>query len=219
MTDRHTEPDWSNSALIIIDVQRDFTLRDGAICIPGTMEVVPFIRRLTSAYRSASLPIVHIVRLYLKDGSNVDLCRRASVEEGVGILEPYTEGSQIMEELLPSPSILLDPACLLNGKPQPIGNREWIIYKPRWGAFFKTPLEEHLLRLRVNTLILSGCNFPNCPRTTMYQASERDFRIVLVKDAMSGVYDRGIQELQGIGVNVMTTDACESILKSLGARD
>jgi nicotinamidase-related amidase len=217
MTDRYTEPDWPHSALIIIDVQRDFTLKEGAACIQGTIEVVPFIRRLSVAYRTASLPIIHIVRLYLKDGSNVDLCRRARAEEGASLVEPGTEGSQIVEELLPSPSIRLDAPRLLKGKLQAIGNREWILYKPRFGAFFKTPLEEHLSALGVNTVVLTGCNFPNCPRATLYEASERDFRIVLVKDAVSGAYDRGIEELQGIGVSIMRTDDCESILKSLTA--
>ena len=49
-----------------------------------------------------------------------------------------------------------------------------------------------------------GCNFPNCPRTSIYQASERDFRIVLAKDAISGLYERGCQELENIGVRVLS---------------
>jgi hypothetical protein len=55
---------------------------------------------------------------------------------------------------------------------------------------------------------MCGCNFPNyCPRTTIYETSERDFRIVLVKDAISLIYDiRGLQELQNIGVSLMNTD-------------
>jgi hypothetical protein len=27
---------------------------------------------------------------------------------------------------------------------QEIGEREWVMYKPRWGAFFETPLHDHL---------------------------------------------------------------------------
>ncbi len=218
MTNHYTEPDWPHSALLTIDVQQDFTLKLATAGIPGPMAVIPFIRRLTSAYRSGGLPIIHIVRLYLKDGSNVDLCRRARVEQGKGVVQPDTEGSQIVEGLLPSSSTRLDAPILLSGKPQAVGDREWILYKPRWGAFFKTPLEEHLLRLGVNTLVFSGFNFPNCPRSTVYEASERDFRVVLVRDAVSGVYDRGIQELQNIAVNIVGTDECENILKSLRTR-
>ncbi|WP_459872860.1 hypothetical protein, partial [Endothiovibrio diazotrophicus] len=51
-----------------------------------------------------------------------------------------------------------------------------MLYKPRWGAFYRTSLESHLRGLDVSTLVFSGCNFPNCPRTSIYQASERDFR-------------------------------------------
>ena len=47
-----------------------------------------------------------------------------------------------------------------------------------------------------------------CPRTTIYEASERDFRIILAKDATSLIYDIGLQELQNIGVSSMNTDEC-----------
>lgn len=60
--------------------------------------------------------------------------------------------------------------------------------------------------LSVETILVCGCNFPNCPRTTIYEASERDFRIVLVPDATSGVYARGLDELRGIGVDVSDAD-------------
>jgi nicotinamidase-related amidase len=82
------------------------------------------------------------------------------------------------------------------------------MYKPRWGAFHNTLLEKHLHGLAVNTVVVCGCNFPNCHRTTIYEASERDFRIILVKDATSLIYDMGLQELQNIGVSLMNTDEC-----------
>ncbi len=74
------------------------------------------------------------------------------------------------------------------------------IYKPRWGAFHGTRLEEHLRAAGVDTLVFCGANFPNCPRTSIYEASERDFRVVLARDALSGLYERGEAELAGIGV-------------------
>jgi nicotinamidase-related amidase len=51
-------------------------------------------------------------------------------------------------------------------------------------------------------VVFVGCNFPNCPRTSIYEASERDFRIVVVSDALSGLDERGIKECRAIGVDV-----------------
>ena len=59
-----------------------------------------------------------------------------------------------------------------------------------------------------NTVVVCGCNFPNCPRTTIYEAGERDFRIVLAKDVTSFIYDIALQELKNVGVSIMNTDEC-----------
>lgn len=202
--DDYTSPQWESSALLTIDVQRDFTVRGASLCIPGTLEVLPVMRTIAEAYRRARLPIVHIVRLYESDGSNADLCRRAMIESGVRMASPGSQGSQLMEDLLPAPDVLLDPDLLMRGEAQLIGSREWIVYKPRFGAFYNTGLEQLLRRLETTTLVFAGCNFPNCPRTTIYEATERDFRAVIVSDAVSGLYERGIHELQNIGVKAMT---------------
>ena len=116
------------------------------------------------------------------------------------------EGSELAPELLVDPSVRLDPDLLLAGGIQEIGGLEMAMYKPRWGAFFKTPLEGHLREHGISTLVFCGCNFPNCPRTSIYEASERDFRVVLPTDAISGLYERGEEELAAIGVQLMTSD-------------
>jgi nicotinamidase-related amidase len=163
------------------------------------------MKRLAEAFRSADAPIVNVVRLYKEDGSNVDQCRRATIESGAEIVRPGTEGAEFVAELKPSADVRVDAETLLRGDFQEIGPQEWLMYKPRWSAFYRTGLEDFLAARSVDTIVLCGCNFPNCPRTTVYEASERDYRLVFVPDATSGVYERGIEELENIGVTVQDT--------------
>jgi nicotinamidase-related amidase len=206
---KYTSPDWVNAALLTIDTQRDFTLPGTPAEIAGTLEVVPAMQQLVRGFREENRPVIHVVRLYRSDGSNADLCRKEAVEKGKSVaVAPNSDGAELVDELKPSPEISLDAELLLAGGFQEIRENEWIMYKPRWGAFYQTSLQEHLLGLGINTVVVSGCNFPNCPRTTIYEASERDFRVVLVSDSVSGLYERGTQELESIGVELMDVETC-----------
>ncbi len=212
----YTTPDFSSIALITIDTQRD-TLDGQPLEIHGTSAILPRMRSLLRAFRKLHTSIVHMVRLYKQDGSNVDLCRRGVVEEGARILRPGSPGSALAGELLPDPDTRLDADLLLSGGIQEIGPLEVIIYKPRWGAFYRTPLEAYLRKLGVSSLAFTGCNFPNCPRTSIYEAGERDFRIVLVEDAVSGLYERGKEEMENIGVRVMSEAELEEAIVGAAA--
>ena len=202
--DRYTAPEWHRSALITIDTQCD-TLDGQPFEIPGTSAVLPHMQALLDAFRAAARPIVHIVRIYRADGSNVDLCRRRPVETGARLVLAGSPGCQLAPEILPQPDIRLDDEALLAHGIQTVGPDEVIIYKPRWGAFYQTPLVQHLGGLNISTLVFAGCNFPNCPRTSIYEASERDFRVVLVDNAVSGLYERGVREMKNIGVALLPT--------------
>ncbi len=203
-------------ALITVDTQRD-TLDGEPLEIPGTSAILPRLQRLLHAFRTVRMHVVHMVRLYKEDGSNVDLCRRSMVESGAAILRPDSSGAELAAELLPEPSTRLDAELLLSGGTQQIASREVIVYKPRWGAFYGTPLEAHLRELGVSSLAFTGCNFPNCPRTSIYEASERDFRIVLVEDAVSGLYERGKEEMENIGVCVISAAELEEAIVGAAA--
>jgi nicotinamidase-related amidase len=206
VSDQHTTPDFSAAALITIDTQCD-VLDGGPLEIPGTSAALATMRTLLHAFRDSGRPIVHIVRLYEANGDNVDLCRRSAVQSGtMRALTPGTAGSQIAQELLPQPGHTLEQELLLHGGVQHVGPSEVAIYKPRWGAFYRTPLEDHLREQHITTTVFCGCNFPNCPRTSIFQASERDFRVVLARDAISGLYERGERELTNIGVHLMSAD-------------
>ena len=201
----YTDPEWPHAALITIDTQRD-TLDGQPFEIAGTSAILPRMQQLAQAFRNARMPIVHIVRIYEADGGNVDLCRKQQVEQGAALFLAGSPGCQLAPELLPYPGMELDTGLLLSGGTQILGPGEVVIYKPRWGAFYKTPLEQHLRAEGVTTLVFSGCNFPNCPRTSIYEASERDFRLVLATDAVSGLYEQGMKEMRDIGVELLAAD-------------
>lgn len=103
---------------------------------------------------------------------------------------------------MPPDAPSLDADRLLGGSFQSLGPDERAMYKPRWSAFHETPLSSFLAERDLDTVVVCGCNFPNCPRTTVYDASARALRIVFVPDATSGTYDRGRAELADIGVDV-----------------
>lgn len=202
----YTTPNWNTSVLITIDTQNDFTLPNAPAEINGTSNVLPNMKRVLEAYRTKGLPIIHVIRLYKEDGSNVDLCRREAIENGAKIAAPYSDGAELVSDIRSSHYSALETDKLLNGEFQSVGEHEWVMYKPRWGAFYQTDLETFLRERGIDTLVFTGCNFPNCPRTSMYEASERDFRVVMVADSMSQVYEKGVQEMSNIGVHVCDLD-------------
>lgn len=199
-------PERDRSAVVTIDAQRDFALPNSPGRVGGSPAVVSAMARLVAAFRRQGRPVFHMVRLYRCDGSNVDLCHRASIEEGQRIVMPGTAGAELVDGLKPEPATRLDPELLLAGDGQQLGTQEWILYKPRWSAFFETSLEERLRALGISTVVICGCDFPNGPRATIYAASNRDFRLVLVPDAVSRTTDAGLQELGSIGVRLMNVD-------------
>ncbi len=213
--DEWTRPDISKMALLTIDIQQEFQPGNPSARQENAL-AVPAAAKITDAFRRTGRPVIHIVRLYLADGSNADICRKARILAGAPLLTPGTDSSQIAPSLLPDPSIRLDHDLLLSGGIQTVGPTEWIIFKPRFGAFYQTPLLDHLQLLGINTLVMTGSNFPNCPRTTIYEASERDFRIIAVTDAISLLDERGIRELETIGVMCLDSFQAEALLTSCG---
>lgn len=212
--DPYVRPDPGRSALVTIDVQVDF-LAGGTSPLPGADQVIPAIAGLVAAFRSTDRPIVHVVRLY--EGSDVDLVRRTAIESGAQVVSPGTPGSQLAPALRVPDAADLDPARLLAGQAQEIGPREVAIFKPRWSAFSRTRLHEHLTSLGVDTLVLAGLNYPNCPRATIADASARDYRVVMAQDALSGVVDLHVAEAAGIGVVPADSTAIIDVLTGASA--
>jgi nicotinamidase-related amidase len=208
MIDKHIAPHFESSALVIIDVQNDF-LDDGPLGVAGTKERLGELERLTKLYRRAGRPIFHVVRLYT--GGDVDTVRRSEFEAGVRLVQPHTEGADIPVRLLPH-EVTLKPEQLMAGDVQRVSDREFIVWKPRWSAFHRTNLDALLRVLGVDTVVVAGCNFPNCPRATLFDATELDYRAAVVTDATSGVSQERIDDIQPIGVIPIELEDVEAAL-------
>jgi nicotinamidase-related amidase len=217
MTRDATTPHAERSALLTIDVQRDF-LDDGSTPVPGTTAVLPAVARVAGAFREASRPIVHVVRFYAPDGANAERCRRDILRSGVAIARPGTRGAELAEGILPPGCGSLEVDRLMAGELQAIGSREWVAYKPRWSAFWGTRLHAFLHDLDVDTVVVAGCNYPNCPRATMYEATSYDYRVAAVSDAISRFDERAVSELAAIGVHAMSVAECAAWLRAPRAR-
>ena len=207
----YTAPDLARSALVLIDVQNDFV--SGAAAVPGTAALVDTMAELAATFRAAHRPVVHVVRLYVPGGSDVDPPRRAAVESGRQIAAPHTDGAAIPTTLLGHP---LDYDSLLAGGVQHVAPGEVVLFKPRWSAFFRTELDAHLRDAGVNTVVVAGCNLPNCPRATLFDASARDYRAAVVTDATSQVTNERLDDLDLIGVQLLTVADIQRYFQAAG---
>ena len=200
-------PQKGTAALLTLSAQQDFLRPGSPYRAAGAHRVLPALARIVRGFRAQGAPLFHAVRLYRPDGSNVDACRRQAVEEGLRVFMPGTMGVELLDEVRPDSAVRLDAPQLLDGGFQALGAAEWAFYRPRWGAFHGTALEARLGALGVTTLVICGFNFTTAMRATIYEASARDFRIVLVSDAVGNGSEAAVQEPARIGVYLMPS-AC-----------
>ena len=59
--------------------------------------------------------------------------------------------------------------------------------KKRYSAFYATDLEFLLHRRNVDTLILAGINTTTCVLCTAFEATNRDFRVIIASDAVDSM--------------------------------
>lgn len=201
-------PQKGTAALLTLSAQQDFLRPGSPYPAAGASKVLPALERVVRGFRAQGAPLFHAVRLYRPDGSNVDACRRQAIEEGLRVFMPGTMGVELLDEVRPEPAVRLDAHGLLDGGFQALGEAEWAFYRPRWGAFHDTALETRLRALGVTTLVVCGFNFTTAMRATIFEASARDFRIVVVSDAVGNGGETAVQELARIGVYLMPSVCC-----------
>ena len=148
----YIEFEKNKSCLLTIDFQNDFVYPNGSAYIPGSDNIIANITAIASVYRLKNRPIIHVIRIYKQDGSNAELSRKELIKKSKGIVSPDTSGINIVKDIIDDREVELDIVRLLDKQFQKISDNEWIMYKPRWGAFYNTNLESFLRSKEINSI-------------------------------------------------------------------
>ena len=172
-----------NTALVVIDMQRDFVEPGGfgealGNDVSRLQAIVPTLRRLLDAWRAAGLPVLHTREAHAADLSD---CPPAKLTRGnprlrIGdpgpmgrILVAGEPGNQIIPELAPLPG-------------------EWVIDKPGKGMFHATAVDTLLRGRGITHLVFTGVTTEVCVQTSLREANDRGYECLLVEDATESYF-------------------------------
>lgn len=173
----------ASTALIVIDMQRDFLEPGGFGEMLGNevsllRSAIAPCQRLLAAARTAGLLVVHT-----REGHRPDLsdAPAAKLARGRGptrigdagpmgrILIRGEPGHDMVPELAPAP-----------GEP--------VVDKPGKGAFYQTDLTLILAKAGIRTLLVAGVTTEVCVHTTVREANDRGFDCLVVSDAVASYF-------------------------------
>jgi nicotinamidase-related amidase len=174
--------DLPTTALVIIDMQRDFVLPGGFGEKLGNdtsllLAAVAPTERVLARAREKGMLVVHT-----REGHRPDLtdCPPAKLTRGgktfIGepgpkgrILVRGEEGHDIIQELYPK-----------RGEP--------VIDKPGKGSFHATDLHQILLDRKIKTLLVCGVTTEVCVHTTVREANDRGYECVVLSDCVASYF-------------------------------
>ena len=175
--------DRGTTALVVIDMQRDFIEKGGFGASLGNdvtrlQAIVPTVARLIGVCRSANVPVIHTRECHLPDLSD---CPPAKRERGKPTLRIGDEG--------PMGRVLIkgEPGAEIIPEVFPIEG-EHVIDKPGKGAFYATGLQPILDELGITQLIFAGVTTEVCVQTTMREANDRGYECLLASDATESYF-------------------------------
>jgi nicotinamidase-related amidase len=207
---------WPTTALVLIDMQRDFLEPGGFGETLGNdvsllQRAVAPCRRVLQAARAHDLLVVHTREGHLPDLSDAP---RAKLERGapslrIGdpgpmgrILIRGEAGHGIVPELYPAAG-------------------EVVIDKPGKGAFYATALGEILQRHDIDTLLVCGVTTEVCVNTTVREANDRGFRCVVLADCCASYFPQfheiGLQMIKAQGGIFGWVSSSQAVLDALAA--
>src|SRR6516164_2468587 len=171
------------SALIIIDMQRDFLEPGGFGAALGNdvsrlKRAVGPCKDVLAAARKAGLLVIHT-----REGHRPDLADAPPLKVNRGdpamrigapgpmgrILVRGEPGHDIIPELYPAA-------------------HEPVIDKPGKGAFYQTDLELMLKNRNIETLLVCGVTTEVCVNTTVREANDRGFRCIVLSDCCASYF-------------------------------
>ena len=177
------EIDWPATALVIIDMQRDFMEPGGFGETLGNdvdllRAIIPSAKLLLDTARAKGIPIIHTRECHKPDLSD---CPPAKRERGEPSLRIGDNGPMGRVLIRGEPGVeIIDELKALPG--------ETVIDKPGKGAFYATPLGAVLKQLGTTHLLFGGVTTEVCVQTTMREANDRGFTCLLVEDATESYF-------------------------------
>ncbi|CAI8601262.1 unnamed protein product [Vicia faba] len=182
---------WNQTALLVIDMQKDFIEDGSPMLVKGGKDIVPNVIKAVEVARKRGILIVWVVREHDPLGRDVELFRRHLYTAGkVG---PTTKGSEGAE--------LVDGLVIREG--------DFKLVKTRFSAFFSTHLHSVLQREGINSLVITGVQTPNCIRQTVFDAVALDYQHVTVlfdatAAATPDIHLANVIDMKNIGVATPT---------------
>lgn len=175
--------DPAKTALIVIDMQRDFIEPGGFGASLGNdvsllQAIVPTTARLIALCRSKGVAVIHTRECHVPDLSDLPAAKRDRGNPSLRIGDPGPMGRILVAgeagaEIIPA----LAPKA-----------GELVIDKPGKGAFYATALMDHLTEGGITTLIFAGVTTEVCVQTTMREANDRGFDALLIEDATESYF-------------------------------
>ena len=175
--------DPAHTALIVIDMQRDFIEPGGFGEALGNdvsllRKIVPTVGRLIDAFRIAGLPIIHTRECHKPDLSDLPKAKQLRGKPSMRIGDPGPMG-RILIAGEPGADIVPE----LSAKPGEI-----VLDKPGKGAFYGTPLSSILAERAITHLVFAGVTTEVCVQSTMREANDRGFDCLLAEDATESYF-------------------------------
>lgn len=151
--------------LLIIDMLNDF-FRQHVRLAEQRSRLVASINMLAGSFRSHDQPVLWVRQEFAPDLHDAFLEMR---KQNLHLTIAGTEGCQLLPEL-------------------DYRSTDKTIVKKRYSAFFGTDLEATLTNKRPDLLVVAGINTHACVRTTVIDAYQRDYEVVVATECIAS-YD------------------------------